>query len=140
MANGPAINVPWERIGLGRRTLGGVIDYAVIGLLIALSGRLAPVYARPETPWFWFAVTVFALVYFVVLETACGTTIGKALAGVRTIDLSDSDRYGLPFGKAMARETVKIFGAIPLVIVLAFGDANPASSSEALAPLPRLLA
>nr|WP_280954117.1 RDD family protein [Mesorhizobium loti] len=69
-----------------------------------------------------FLVEIFLFfAYFVILETWRGATVGKMLAGIRTIDLSVSDRRPPPFVRVLLREFVKAAGFLPgLAISMVF--------------------
>jgi uncharacterized RDD family membrane protein YckC len=71
--------------------------------------------------WLMLAMELLIFTYFVLLEAWSGATIGKKLVGIRTIQLSNPARRGLPVGTALWREFVKIVGFLPPLLLMAYG-------------------
>lgn len=102
--------------------LSGVIWFWTLNTVFSSSGRITPKPGVFPAEVFTSMTKIFLaeilllFVYLVVMETWRGATIGKMLAGIRTIDLSAPDHRPPPFAKVLLREIIKAAGFLPGLI------------------------
>jgi uncharacterized RDD family membrane protein YckC len=91
---------------------------------------------KPREDFFdttWLAIlALFA--YLVLLEFRSGKTVGKHIAGIRTIDTALPDRIGIPLGKAALRQLAMWVGFAPALAAqfLLLGSVATTSDLEAV--------
>lgn len=96
-----------EGAGLGRRFAARVID----GVLLTIIGTAIGAALDYSLVWLVaYALVFFA--YFVVLDVAFGTTIGKRFLGLRVIGPDGRAPTG---GEAARREAFTLLGALPFI-------------------------
>lgn len=106
-ASAPAPPLASAPPSIPRRIGARVIDYVVIS---AAGGAIGSAIGFGFT-WL-IATAALTLAYFVIADVATGTTIGKAVLGLRV----ESPTGGKPsLGNALGRELFVVFGAIPFV-------------------------
>lgn len=130
-----------EEVWFGPRLVALIVDWVIFGVLWMvvsvwlMSSMTLPAMPAAQDPNQFpaFPVEIFrtmvtamvvlnigVFLYFVIMETWRGATIGKGIVGIRTIDRADPDRIGLPFGKALLRELGKIAGLLPSLVFMFF--------------------
>lgn len=145
-----------KRVWFGPRFVGLIIDYLVFGVVWIVAGfsvmtsSLPPHMQTPVQPgvmpiemqvvfrkmaWLGLSFNIAIFVYLVVMEAWRGATIGKGLTGIRTVALSNPERRGLPFAKALLREFIKVAGFIPTLIIIPIIFGEIIGIAEAMQPL-----
>lgn len=152
------------RVWFGARFVGLFVDWLIFAVLWMVVGSwaistilvpsLPPTTAPGAFPgemfmvfsqlaWAMVTVNLLVFAYFVIMETWLGATLGKKMAGIRTVDLANPGNVGLPFGKAVLRELVKVAGFIPALVFFIGGItffASMAASTTSLEAMEPMLA
>ncbi|MFE0016874.1 RDD family protein [Mesorhizobium sp. NPDC059054] len=123
-----------EKVWLGPRFVGLFVDWLIFFVLSGVTWfwtvssvfssnvRIPPQQGVFPAEMFTTMTRIFLIeilllfAYLVVMETWRGATVGKMLAGIRTIDLSAPDHRPPPFVKALPREFVKAAGFLPSLV------------------------
>jgi len=105
-----------------RRLVAYIIDSIIVGIAtgILIAIALFPIFIR--NPFglinifsFPFAKGLLAVIYFIIVETVYGTTIGKSLLGLKVVTKTDGK---LSFEKAFIRNISKIHEVLLLLDVI----------------------
>jgi uncharacterized RDD family membrane protein YckC len=98
---------------IGRVTKEGIVTKSIsVKYWIGVDGKITNV-----IPLDW--VTLLApFIYLVAMECRFGATLGKRLLHIRAADIAEPRRIGIPLRKAVIRNLLIPFGAVPMLVVL----------------------
>jgi uncharacterized RDD family membrane protein YckC len=111
-----------QYVGVGRRFLAVLVDSILLGIVFGVMGAL---FGQSQVSGGNVSVSltgvpamvtfVIVFLYYIVLETVLGVTLGKLLLGIRVVNM---EGFRISWGASVIRNILRIIDALPFAYIL----------------------